>query len=205
MLVLTANGGNLSATAIDTGIPYHTLRHWAAGDRHPEAIQMAKEKMQPLADRLEEIASLLAEGMDDPVKIRKAPLNQLAVALGILVDKVRLLRGQSSGVATGVVAEVLDPNTPMERLVELAGRMGLRTPSEFGAGSRPEQTRALMEEGAGRPIAKKATPDRLAPGSVSGRPATILTLGGLPPSLYIPRLSAFRSLQVVVVDGGRTM
>ena len=92
MLVLAANGGNLSATAIDTGIPYHTLRHWAAGDRHPEAIQMAKEKMPPLADRLEEVVSLLAEGMDDPLKIQKAPLNQIAVALGILIDKVRLLR-----------------------------------------------------------------------------------------------------------------
>jgi transposase-like protein len=135
MLILAANGGNLSATAIDTGIPYHTLRHWAAGDRHPEAIQMAKEKMPPLADRLEEVVSLLAEGMDDPLKIQRAPLNQIAVALGILIDKVRLLRGQATGSACGVVAEVLDPNTPTERLVVMAGRLGLRTPQDFGASS----------------------------------------------------------------------
>ena len=137
MLVLTANGGNLSATALDTGIPYHTLRHWAAGDRHPEAIQMAKEKMQPLADRLDEIASLLAEGMDDPEKIRKAPLNQIAVALGILIDKVQILRGPSAGAAGGVLAEILNPNTPMERLVVIADRMGVRTPQDFCAGGPP--------------------------------------------------------------------
>ena len=133
MLVLAANGGNLSATAIDTGIPYHTLRHWAAGDRHPEAIQMAKEKMPPLADRLEEVVSLLAEGMDDPLKIQKAPLNQIAVALGILIDKVHILRGQSAGSASGVFAEILDPRTPTDRLVVMAARLGVRTPQDFGA------------------------------------------------------------------------
>jgi hypothetical protein len=137
MMVLTANQGNLAATAIDTGIPYHTLRHWAAGDRHPEATQMAKEKMPPLADRLEEIASLLAEGMDDPLKIRKAPLNQIAVALGVLIDKVRLLRGQATGSADGVVAGFLDPGTPTDRLVVMAARMGLRTPQDFGSGDSP--------------------------------------------------------------------
>jgi hypothetical protein len=140
MMVLAANGGNLSATAIDTGIPYHTLRHWAAGDRHPEAIQMAKEKMPPLADRLEEIASLLAEGMDDPVKIRKAPLNQIAVALGVLIDKVRLLRGQATGSANGVVAGILDPGTPTDRLVVMAARLGIRTPQDFGSGGKPDRS-----------------------------------------------------------------
>lgn len=137
MLVLTANGGNLSATAIDTGIPYHTLRHWAAGDRHPEAVQMAQEKMLPLADRLEEVASLLAEGMDDPLRIHKAPLNQIAVALGIVIDKIRVLRGQTTGAASGVVAEIMDPNTPTERLVVMAARLGLRTPQDFVTGGPP--------------------------------------------------------------------
>lgn len=132
MVVLMAYGGNLAATATATGIPYRTLRHWAAGDRHPEAIRMAREKQQPLADRLEEVVAMLAEGMDDPAKIEKAPLNQIAVALGILIDKVRLLRAVPTGVTTGVFAEVLDPTTPTDRLVVLAAHMGLRTPSEFG-------------------------------------------------------------------------
>lgn len=145
MVVLTANGGNLAATATAIGIPYRTLRHWAAGDRHPEAIRMAREKQQPLADRLEEVVAMLAEGMDDPLKIEKAPLNQIAVALGILVDKIRLLRAVPTGVTTGAFAEVLDPTTPTDRLVLLAAHMGVRTPSEFGATGPPPDRRPVRD------------------------------------------------------------
>jgi hypothetical protein len=177
MLVLAANGGNLSATAIDTGIPYHTLRHWAAGDRHPEAVQMAWEKMPPLADRLEEVVSLLAEGMDDPLKFRKAPLNQIAVALGILIDKVHLLRGQSVGSATtGVVAEILDPGTPAERLVVMAGRMGLRTPQDFGGVARrwvprfPSSDRSPVRDAFASPHPSRWSVTRMGPSHVRFRP-----------------------------------
>lgn len=66
--------------------------------RNPQvsaALEAAKAK---LADRLEHIAHLLVDGLDNPEKIAAAPLSQIATTLNLVIDKVRLLRGQTTAI-----------------------------------------------------------------------------------------------------------
>lgn len=55
------------------------------------------EKRVALSKRLEEIAWQLAEAI--PGKINDAPLSQIAVSFGIVIDKLRLLREESAVVS----------------------------------------------------------------------------------------------------------
>lgn len=152
LLAVEVNRGNVAAAALEVGIPVRTLNYWARGKGlHPEVASLVAEKRGPLADRLEQIAHLIAEGMDDPEKIAKAPLNQLSVALGVLIDKVRLLRGESPSGTPGhpgvpgvrevpqSVLIVLDPNAPEGRVASEVARLGLRQPKDFGAIPSPPQ------------------------------------------------------------------
>lgn len=94
LAALEANGGNITKTARELSIPIPTLRRWATGTAHPEASANATAKKGPLADKLEEVAWALAGGMLK--KISKAKLSETAIALGITVEKMRLLRDQST-------------------------------------------------------------------------------------------------------------
>src|SRR5690554_3963581 len=88
LAALAANGGNVSRTAEQLGIPRKTLQNWASGTHHPEAAENGHRKKGELAAALEEIAWKLAESI--PGKIPSAPLAQTATALGIAIDKLRL-------------------------------------------------------------------------------------------------------------------
>lgn len=96
LAALTANGNNVSRTAGQIGIPPATLTSWHRGLRHPEATQMCHEKKGPLADRLEEVAGKLLDAIAD--KIQGASLQQIATAMGIAIDKARLLRGEPTAI-----------------------------------------------------------------------------------------------------------
>ena len=95
MAALDANGGNVKRTARETGIPGTTIKGWADGRRAHVDNDLRTQKRGDLADRLEEIAWQLAGALPD--KIEGAALNHIATALGITVDKMRLLRGESGG------------------------------------------------------------------------------------------------------------
>jgi Transposase len=95
LAALAANAGNVKRTARELGIPEVTLRHWSTGSRHPEAVTMGAQKKGPLADKLEEVAWALAgklPGSDC------SDVQATAVALGILVDKLQVLRGLPSSI-----------------------------------------------------------------------------------------------------------
>jgi hypothetical protein len=102
LAALDANGGNLMRTARQLGTPRKTLAEWARG-RVPAAVaDLRHQKRGDLADRLEAVAHELLDAL--PAKIKDAPLNQLAVALGILIDKLILLRRQSATPGGGALA-----------------------------------------------------------------------------------------------------
>jgi transposase-like protein len=132
VLAVIANNGNVARTAMELGIPWSTVDNWVKAERHPEAIEMANRRKPSLADKLEGIASLLAEGLDDPKKIARAPLNTVAVTLGIVIDKMRLLRWQPNEITFAATADVLGPNTSEERLASVAAALGVRVPIDFG-------------------------------------------------------------------------
>jgi transposase-like protein len=95
LAALKANAGNIEKTAREVGVKPTTLRQWRDGTRHPEAAQMSEEKAPEFAARLDRFAAdVLRLTTDDDIKA--APLSQRFTALGIAIDKARLLRGEST-------------------------------------------------------------------------------------------------------------
>lgn len=99
LAAVDANGGNVNGTAKQLGIAESTLRKWKTRaskitDRREAIARKGEVKKASLADRLEEIAWALAADLDDRLKRNKASLANTATAFGIVVDKMRLLRGE---------------------------------------------------------------------------------------------------------------
>ncbi len=149
LAALDANGGNVARTARELNVPRGTLACWKLGHRWPEALQLRQEKAGRLAVALDEIAWQLAALI--PTKIEAAPLNHLATAFGIMVDKIQVLLENSALVPTApdtgaidVTKLTLDERTTFFRLLDLA--RGLTEPSggtgvESPQGEAPEQPR----------------------------------------------------------------
>lgn len=113
LAALAANGGNLARTSAALGIPEATLRQWATGKRHPEAVQMSDQKKAPLADAIEGIARQIADSL--PGKLPDADLKDASIAFGVLIDKMRLLRGEPTSI---------DEQRDSARLAEFRKRYG---------------------------------------------------------------------------------
>lgn len=96
LAALAANGGNVERTAAQLAMPRKTLASWAKGERHPEAAQLCQGKKGPMADALDAIAWKILDSL--PGKIASAPLAQSMTALGIAIDKARLLRGEPTDI-----------------------------------------------------------------------------------------------------------
>lgn len=97
LAALAANGGNLSLTSRQLGIPRATIQAWANSTAHPEAAENAAPKKAELADRLDVIAHQLLDGLtEDKIKLAGAP--QLMTAFGIAVDKAQLLKGKPTAI-----------------------------------------------------------------------------------------------------------
>lgn len=96
--VLKSNGGNVLATANQTGVPQPTVRAWARGWRCANALTLYEEKGGDLAQAAEQIAWHIAGIIPD--RVHEAPLNQLAVSFGIMVDKMRILRDQPTTIGS---------------------------------------------------------------------------------------------------------
>jgi transposase-like protein len=97
LAALDANGGNVYRTAKALSIPQSTLEGWAKSRGTNAAIPNLREhKKKALAEQLEEIAEKLAEAI--PGKVGDATLQQTATSLGIVVDKMQLLRGQPTNI-----------------------------------------------------------------------------------------------------------
>src|SRR5690606_19482232 len=94
LAALQANGGNLSATSRQTGIPASTIRDWR--DTPDHLTELRDEKKRDLALAIEELAHRIVEVMPD--RVHDANFQHLAVALGIAVDKLRLLRGEATNI-----------------------------------------------------------------------------------------------------------
>jgi transposase-like protein len=89
---LAANAGNVKRTARQLGIPAATLTHWSKGRVPPEVTKDGDQKKQCLAEAMEELAFKLV-GLAAK-RASRADLKELAVCLGIAIDKMLLLRRQ---------------------------------------------------------------------------------------------------------------
>jgi hypothetical protein len=104
LAVLDACGRNVLRASRTTGVPRKTLEGWANGRVQrvsaPEVVKnmtdLRNEKRGQLSSKMEDIAWQLAEAIPD--KINNAPLSQTMISLGIAIDKMRLLREESTSI-----------------------------------------------------------------------------------------------------------
>lgn len=132
LALLAANGGKLRETAKQAGVPYPTLQKWANVEAKPEVAQKVTTKKASMADEAERVAKLLLGDMASTEKRKAAPLSSLAMAFGVTVDKMRLLRGESTA-----TVEVRDDGTIFSLLLSGAEPTGETPPPDA-----PEPERA---------------------------------------------------------------
>jgi hypothetical protein len=116
LAALDANGGNVRHTARQLDIPETSLREWSKGRNGPPGADLCAQKKKELGEGLEDLARQLIGGLSDPAKIKATKLTDLAVALGIAVDKMRLVRDQATQISGH---EDLTPEQRLDRLGEL--------------------------------------------------------------------------------------
>lgn len=128
LAVLAANAGNARAASrqLSAGgvrIPEATLRGWASQPLQlsPEVVEMTEDAKRKLDVILESVVGKIAQGLDRPEAIARimAKPVQAATVLGILVDKVRVLRGQPSEITQTLsgflsTAKWIEPDAPKE-------------------------------------------------------------------------------------------
>lgn len=109
LAALDANENNLRKTSRDTGISVSTLKGWR-DTRILEGTQVRTQKKADLADKLEAVAHTLVGAIPD--KVHEANLQQIATSLGIAIDKLRLLRDESTAI------EEVRTSDAKQRLIE---------------------------------------------------------------------------------------
>jgi len=109
---LQSGPGVLNRAARELGIPNETLRGWAAG-RHlsPEVVGEFGIVRDSLSAKLEVIAHQMVDAM--PEKIPAASLKDLGIALGQVIDKMRLLREEPTA-----ITESMNRRELLEALIE---------------------------------------------------------------------------------------
>lgn len=99
--MLAATRNNVSEVSRKCKIPGTTLRHWLKGDYIKiDITEKGDIKKALLADQLEQLAYSLVSSIDAD-KIGEAALQQIATSLGIVIDKMRLLREQPTAITAG--------------------------------------------------------------------------------------------------------
>ena len=101
LAALDANGGNVSGTADDLGIPRGTLRRWDKARENAAPAQLRHEKRDDLADRMEALAHTLLDDVLDSENAaarRIGKINEVSTAIAIAIDKARLLRGEATNI-----------------------------------------------------------------------------------------------------------
>ena len=90
-----ATAPNMTVVAEDLGIPYRTVHSWLSKEprQMPDSATVEKVR-EAMADRLEALAHKAIDQAND--QMHKASASQAAVVVGIAVEKMRLLRDQST-------------------------------------------------------------------------------------------------------------
>lgn len=164
LAALTANGGNLDRTAKQVGIPTTTLYNWAKGVSHPEASSNGEQK-RALADLLEEVARKILA--DLPGKLPSSDMRGAATALGIVIDKMQLLRGKPTEIVDDLNAD--ERAKRLACLLDAARTRGDGLPSSGDASPvvGVSEGRSGIDHDAGRDIASSLASPAVAVGSTA--------------------------------------
>lgn len=96
LALLALNGGSVTAVANATGFPDSTIENWRDREQNAAVPKLRDMKTADLADKLESIAHQCVDLMPD--RMPDASLRDLAGAMHLAVDKMRLLRGDPTAI-----------------------------------------------------------------------------------------------------------
>ncbi len=117
LAALDLNEGNVHRTAGQLGIPYRTLAEWAKGRGVAADVSRLRQvKKGELSAKFEGLAHTIVDSVT-PEDIRKASLRDKMIAVGILTEKVLLLRGRPTQIVANSIGR--------ETYRELQERFGL--------------------------------------------------------------------------------
>lgn len=94
LVVLDAHEGNAKRTATTVDIPRSTVQYWKQHENSNEVMELKAQKSAALADSLLDLAGAIVRVI--PSRLEDAPVEKLATALGITIDKWLLITGQST-------------------------------------------------------------------------------------------------------------
>jgi hypothetical protein len=142
LVILQSNGGNLTETANQTGIPIQTIFSWREGSGIHDAV------LQGMDQRRRELASFMGKVVAKalnmlPYKLEKAGVKDTALAVAILVDKMQLLQNQPTEI---IAKEKMSDEQLFGRLAQLAQTI---------------RERAALEEQKQKPLASAFPPDTM--------------------------------------------
>jgi hypothetical protein len=113
LVALAANGGDVSRTARQIGIPINTIANWSKGMVHPAVTKIGEEKKPLLADLFESfVGRVLALTTD--ADIQGSTLKDRFTAAGIAIDKARLLRGEPGAASDAPLGDM--SNEQLQRI-----------------------------------------------------------------------------------------
>ena len=99
LAALDANGGNVSTTSRQTGVPRATLTEWSQGRYTNRQVSENRQiKKDCLADMLEDLARQMIGAARD--KVVDASLKDTMVSVGVSIDKMQLLRNEPTEITT---------------------------------------------------------------------------------------------------------
>jgi len=99
LALLSANKGNLSKTANESGITLSTIQYWVANkDRFTDLRNERAVDLALIAENNAKRLGLNISTMD----LSEVPLNHQATAFGIMIDKMQLLRGLPTNITESV-------------------------------------------------------------------------------------------------------
>lgn len=98
LVALDLNGGNLSKTQRDTGVPINTIKDWRDGKVTDDVTKLRTGKKIELSQVFEDLAYKLTGALNEDT-VAKMSGQQLMTSAGIAVDKMRLLRDQATTIS----------------------------------------------------------------------------------------------------------
>lgn len=99
LAILDSNGGNLSKTSRETGIPISTLKLWRDNPPNNDVADIRNEKKATLLDKWLVVADLSLDLLSRNEGAKMVDLNgdQIARVAGIATDKIASLRAEEGG------------------------------------------------------------------------------------------------------------
>lgn len=91
-----AKKGALARVAKYAKVPQSTLHRWFKEKQNPPPSNLVTEKKVDLADAFENVIWLMMGQIEDPMVVAEMSGKDMATAIGIFTDKMRLLRDQST-------------------------------------------------------------------------------------------------------------